>query len=56
MKKKRQDKVTNHTGALYTKNETKSSRLIQQGVVYDVEQIEQRRDRSYRCGLLKKWN
>lgn len=56
MKKKKQEKVTNHTGAVYTKNETKSSSLIQQGVVYDVEQIEQRCDRSYRCGLLQKWN
>ena len=38
MTKSRQDNnVTDHTGALYAKNETELSWPIRQGAVYDVE-------------------
>ena len=57
MTKTRHDNdMTNHTIVDYTKNETEQSWSIEQGVVYDENQIGQQYDRLYRCGIHQKWN
>ena len=48
---KQDNKVINHTGVIYTKNESEISWLTGQGVVYDKNGIRQWCDKSYRCGL-----
>ena len=51
MKIRQDNDVIDHIGAVYVKNETELSWLIESGAVCDKNQIGQQRDRSYWCGL-----
>ena len=54
MKTKQYYVVIDHTGAVYTKNETELSWPIRLSVIRDENQIEQQHDWSYRCDLRQK--
>ena len=51
MKKWQDNNKTNCTDPVYIENETELSWPIQQGMVYDKDNIGQRNNWSYRCGL-----
>ena len=48
---KQDNDMTDRKGVVYTKNETKLLWSIELNVIFDENQIEQRRDWSYRSGL-----
>ena len=56
MKTKQNNDMTDHTDAVYIKNEIELPWLIVPGLVYDEYQIGQRYDQSYRFSLCQNWN
>ena len=55
-KTRQENYVIDSIGVVYVENKIGLSWLIKQGIIYDENQIRQRRDLSYWCGVCQKWN
>ena len=56
MKTSNDNSMINHTGVVYAENDTKLSRPIRPGAIYNENQTGQQHDQSYRYGLQRKQN
>ena len=55
MKTKQDNDMTNRINLVYVEIEIELSIPIWPSAVFDENQTRQQRDRSYKCGLCKKW-